>query len=74
MDLILAGSNTPLEHGVTPLSTGFDDVTVSKRTHGCIVTEDIGVLELSRVDIDMALLGVVALEKRVINQGIVQSS
>ena len=72
INLILVGSNIPLEDTATPLSSGFV-VTVSKRTRGCIVTEDTGVLDVSvrsddtfpRVEIEVALLGVVALENKI---------
>ena len=75
MNLILAGSNIPLEHTATPLSSGLV-VTVSKPTHGCIVTEDSGVLEVSvrsddifpRVEIEVALLGVVALQNKIMKR------
>ena len=72
INLILAGSNIPPEHIATPLSSEFV-VTVSKRTDGCIVTEDTGVLEVSvrsdaRVETEVALLGVVALENKIMKR------
>ena len=69
MNLILAGSNIPSEHTATPLSSEFV-VTVSKRTDGCIVTEDTGVLVRSdaQVETEVALLGVVALENKIMKQ------